>query len=216
MHAYDKSNARDTAIIPTDGSGIGVSSVADMVTKVNAHVDDPKNACSCLTLLEINGHGTDGYQSVGNGDQYVNDDKALVHDSKEAHLKKLSSIKFCGTGSVLLGGCHVGRGKGKILLGKLSKILPGKLIGGAKHYTGGPGLGKKDVAGAGDVISQGALIPGKSDPFWSSPYVRWHIVIGGKEYVINGAQAASTKGKAKLSAGEKIKVKTPDKEIKVK
>jgi hypothetical protein len=216
VHAYDNSNAKDTAVIPKSG-GIGVTSVADLVTKVNAYVNDDKNACSCVSRLEINGHGTDGYQSVGNGNQYVNDDKALVHDSKEEHLKQMSSIKFCSTGLLMLMGCHVGHGNGKKLLSRLSAILPGKLIGGAQHYTGGTGLGGKRVVGAGDLLNKdGTMDWDKAGPFLTSPYVRWHITVEGKEYVINGTEATSSEGKAKLKAGEKIKVKTPEGEVRIK
>jgi hypothetical protein len=216
VHAYDNSNPKDTAVIPKSG-GVGVSSVADLVSKVNAYVSDDKNSCSCVNRLEINGHGTDGYQSVGNGDQYVNDDKALVHDSTEEHLKQMASIKFCSNGLLMLMGCHVGHGNGKKLLSRLSGILPGKLIGGAQHFTGGSGLGGKRVVGAGDILNKdGTMDWDKADPFLTSPYVRWHITIEGKEYVINGTEATSSEGKAKLKAGEKIKVKTPEGEVKIK
>jgi hypothetical protein len=216
VHAYDNSNPKDTAVIPKSG-GVGVSSVADLVSKVNGYVDDPKNSCSCVNRLEINGHGTDGYQSVGNGNQYVNDDKALVHDSKEEHLKQMANIKFCSYGLLMLMGCHVGHGNGKKLLSRLSAILPGKLIGGAQHFTGGTGLGGKRVVGAGDILNKdGTMDWDKADPFLTSPFVRWHITIDGKEYVINGTEATSAEGKAKLKAGEKIKVKTPDGEVKIK
>jgi hypothetical protein len=56
----------------------------------------------------------------------------------------------------------------------------------------------------------------KADPFLTSPFVRWHITIEGKEYVINGTEATSSEGKAKLKAGEKIKVKTPEGEVRIK
>lgn len=216
VHAYDNSNAKDKAVIPKKG-GVGVSSVADLVSKVNAYVDDPKNSCSCVNRLEINGHGTDGYQSVGNADKYANDDKALVHDSTEEHLKQMASIKFCSRGLVMLMGCHVGHGKGKTLLSRLSGMLPGKMIGGAQHYTAGTGMGEKRVVGAGDLLDKkGNMDWDKADPFLTSPYVRWHITIEGKEWVINGTEATSSEGKAKLKAGEKIKVKTPEGEVKIK
>lgn len=215
VHAYDNSAPKDPAIVPSDGSGVGVSSVADMVTKVNAYVDDPKNHCSCVNRLEINGHGTDGYQSVGNGNQYVNDAKALVHDSTDEQLKQVANIKFCDRGLFMLLGCHVGQGNGKKLLQRLSAILPGKLIGGAQHYTAPTAAGGPRVAGKGDVIDKGTLSESKSDPFLSSPYVRWHLTIGGKEYVINGDEADKPEGKAKLKTADKIKVKTPDGKIEV-
>jgi len=216
VHAYDNSNPKDTAVIPKSG-GIGISSVADLVSKVNAYVNDDKNSCSCVSRLELNGHGMDGYQSVGNGNQYVNDDKALVHDSKEEHLKRMASIKFCSTGLLMLMGCHVGHGDGKKLLSRLSGLLPGKLIGGAHHFTGGTGLGGKRVVGAGDILkTDGTLDWDKAEPFLTSPFVRWHITIEGKEYVINGTEATSAEGKTKLKAGEKIKVKTPEGEVKIK
>lgn len=216
VHGYDNSNPKDTAVIPKSG-GIGVSSVADLVSKVNAYIDDPKKSCRCINRLEVNGHGTDGYQSVGNGNLYVNDDKALVHDSKEDHLKQMANIKFCSRGLLMLMGCHVGQGKGKTLLSRLSAILPGKLIGGAQHYTAGTGLGEKRVVGAGDLINKdGTMDWDKADPFLTSPFVRWHITIAGKEYVINGMEATSSESKAKLKTAEKIKVKTPEGEVKIK
>jgi hypothetical protein len=216
VHAYDNSNPKDNAVIPKSG-GIGVASVADLVSNVNAYVDDPKNACSCVNRLEINGHGTDGYQSVGNGSAYVNDDKALVHDSKEEHLKQMGSIKFCSTGLLMLMGCHVGHGSGKKLLSRLSAILPGKLIGGAQHFTGGTGLGGKRVVGAGDILNKdGTMDWDKADPFLTSPYVRWHITFEGKEYVINGTEATSSENKAKLKSAEKVKVKTPEGTVNIK
>jgi hypothetical protein len=215
VHAYDNSNPKDTAVIPK--SGIGVSSVANLVSKVNAYVDNAENSCSCVNRLEINGHGTDGYQSVGNGNRYVNDDKALVHDSKEEHLKQMADIKFCSTGLLMLMGCHVGHGQGKTLLSRLSATLPGKLIGGAQHYTAGTGLGAKRVVGAGDALNKDGTIDwDKADPFLTSPFVRWHITIDGKEYVINGTEATSSESKAKLKTAEKIKVKTPEGEVKIK
>jgi len=207
VHAYDASEPDDTAVIPSDGSGLAVTSVPDLVTKVNAYVDDDKNGCSCVARLEINGHGTDGYQSVGNGSLYVNDEKAIVHDSPDAHLNRLASIKFCNTALFMLMGCHVGQGQGKVLLSKLANLLPGKLIGGAQHYTGGTGLGKKKVTGEGDKPNQPLS---KRDPFLTSRYVRWHIVIAGKEYVIPGNETETSEAKAKLRAADKIKVKTPD------
>ncbi len=207
IHAYDASVPADTAVIPEDGSGIGVTSVADMVTKVNAYVNDEKNACSCISRLEINGHGTDGYQSVGNGSNYVNDEKAIVYNSTEDHLNRLTSIKFCDRALFMLMGCHVGQGNGKVLLSKLANLLPGKLVGGAQHYTGGTGLGNKKVTGEGDLPNQPLS---KRDPFLTSPYVRWHLVIDGKEYIIPGNETTTDEAKSKLKAADKIKVKTPD------
>jgi hypothetical protein len=207
IHTYDASNPKDTAVIPDDKSGIGVTSVPDLIAKVNAHVDDEKNGCSCVSRLEINGHGTDGYQSVGNGDLYVNDDKAIVHDSAEDHLKSLTKIKFCDRALFMLMGCHVGQGKGKDLLSKLATLLPGKLIGGAQHFTAGTGLGKKKVTGEGDKSGEPMS---KRDPFLTSEYVRWHLVIDGKEYVIPGKETTTPDAKSKLKAAQKIKVKTPD------
>ncbi|HSE22354.1 MAG TPA: DUF4157 domain-containing protein [Pyrinomonadaceae bacterium] len=216
VHAYDNSNPKDTAVIPKKG-GVGVGSVPDLVSKVNAYVDDPKNSCSCVNRLEINGHGTDGYQSVGNGDKYVPDDKALIHDSPEEHLKQMATIKFCSRGLLMLMGCHVGHGKGKTLLSRLSAILPGKMIGGAQHYTAGTGMGEKRVVGAGDLLDKkGNIDWDKADPFLTSPFVRWHVTIDGKEYVINGTEATSSEGKAKLRAGENVKLKTPEGEVRIK
>jgi hypothetical protein len=217
VHAHDNSNPKDAAIVPTDGSGIGVSSVADMVTKVNAYVNDDKNNCSCLKRLDINGHGTDGYQSVGNGSSYINNDKALVHNSTDEHLNQLSKIKFCATGMVMLIGCHVGRGDGKTLLHRLSAILPGKLIGGAQHFTGPTAKGGPVVQGEGDKLdASGNLDMSKADPFLTSRFVRWHLTVDGKEYVINGDETTSKENKGKLKAAEKIKVKTPDGIVNIK
>jgi hypothetical protein len=207
IHAYDASNPKDTAVIPEDDSGIGVTSVANMVSKVNAHVSDDKNGCSCVSRLEVNGHGTDGYQSVGNGDKYVNDGKAIVYNSTDEHLNQLTKIKFCSRALFMLLGCHVGQGNGKILLSKLANLLPGKLVGGAQHYTAGTGLGEKKVTGEGDKPGQPM---GKRDPFLKSAYVRWHLVIDGKEYVIPGNETTTPEGKSKLKAAAKIKVKTPE------
>ena len=217
VHAYDNSNPKDPAIVPTDGSGIGVSSVADVVTKVNAYVDDDKSNCSCLNRLDINGHGTDGYQSVGNGSSYINNDKALVHDSADENLQQLSKIKFCSTALFMLIGCHVGRGNGTTLLHRLSAILPGKLIGGAQHFTGPTAKGGPVVQGAGDKLdAAGNIDMSKTDPFLTSRFVRWHLTIDGKEYVINGDETTSTENKGKLKAAEKIKVKTPDGVVNIK
>ncbi|MGD9096449.1 MAG: DUF4157 domain-containing protein [Desulfobacterales bacterium] len=223
VHAYDVSDPKDTAVIPSDSwlvklgvkksSNIAVTSVADMVSKVNSYVNNEENACSCVSRLEINGHGTDGYQSVGNGVHYVNDDKALVHDSSEDHLKQLTGIKFCPKGLFMMLGCHVGRGKGKTLQSRIANMLPGKLVGGGQHYTAGKGLGGKKVTRAGD--KPGARMS-ERDPFLTSKYVRWHIVIDSKEYIINGEETTSTEGKAKLKAASKIKVKTPEGVIRIK
>lgn len=217
VHAYDNSKIEDTAVVPKDGSGIGVSSVADLVAKANAYVDDEKNSCSCINRLDINGHGTDGYQSVGNGSAYIENEKALVHNSTDEHLQQLDKIKFCSRGVFMMIGCHVGRGDGKTLLHRLSAILPGKLIGGAQHYTAPTAKGGPLVVGKGDLLNEkGNIDTSKADPFMTSPFVRWHITIEGKEYVINGNETTSTEGKAKLKAGEKIKVKTPEGEVRVK
>ena len=210
VHVYDNSDPKDTAVIPDDKSGIGVSSVDDMVSKVKAYVADPKNNCSCVHRLEINGHGADGNQSVGAGKG--NDaDKILDADSKASHLNKLSTIKFCSKGLFMLLGCHIGRSeRGKKLLSRLANILPGKLIGGAKHYTGGTGLGNKRVTGEGDKPNTKYS---ERDPFLTSKYVRWHVVIDGKEYIINGDKTNSTEGQSKLKKGDQIKVVKPDGEV---
>ena len=210
VHVYDNSDTKDTAVIPDDKSGIGVSSVDDMVSKVKAYVADPENNCSCVSRLEINGHGADGNQSVGAGKE--NDaDKILDADSKASHLNKLSTIKFCATGLFMLLGCHIGRSsRGKKLLSRLAKILPGKLIGGAKHYTSGTGFGNNRVTGEGDKPNTKYS---ERDPFLRSKYVRWHIVIGDKEYVINGDKTDSTEGQSKLKKGKHIKVVKPNGEV---
>jgi hypothetical protein len=216
VHAYDNSNPKDAAVIPKSG-GIGVSSVADLVSKVNAYVDAPGNSCGCVGWLEINGHGTDGYQSVGNGNRYVNDEKALVHDSKDEHLKQISTVKFCALGLLMLMGCHVGQGKGKTLLSRLSAILPGKAIGGAQHYTAGTGFGGKRVVGAGDILDKnGNVDMAKANRFLTSPFVQWHITLFGREYVINGTEAASEESKTKIKAATRIKMKTPEGEMTIK
>jgi hypothetical protein len=81
--------------------------------------------------------------------------------------------------------------------------LPGIIIGGAQHYSYGSGLGNKKVYGEGDK-SDGAL------PFLTSPYVNWHLTIGGMEYTITGADESSADLQSKLKVAEKVKVKTPD------
>ena len=211
VHAYDNSKPKDRAVVPYFGDDLAVTSVDDLVSKVNAFVDDPENKCKCVNRLEINGHGTDGYQSVGNGDTYVNDDKALVHDSTEEHLKKMAKIKFCDRGLLMLLGCHVGRGNGKVLLQRLSAILPGKMIGGAQHYTGGRGKGDKDVIGEGDELGLGGNMPvfGK-DSFLKSRFVRWHLTLGDKEYIINGDDMDPPQAEAKMKAAKKVKLVRPD------
>jgi hypothetical protein len=216
VHAYDNSNPLDAAIVPKDGSGIGVSSVADMVSKVNAFVDKPENNCSCVKQLDINGHGMGGRQRVGSGLAHPFDPgTVLSHDSSEAHLRQMASIKFCPTGMLRLLGCHVGQGTGKDLLHRLSAILPGKLIGGAKHFTSPVMAGGPVVVGGNDLLTpEGNVTKAISDPYNKSPFVRWHITIGDKEYVINGEEAETPENQAKLKAGEKVKVKTPDGKLK--
>lgn len=217
IQAYDNSNPKDAAIVPTDGSGVGVSSVADLVGKVNGYVDDEKNHCTCIKRLDINGHGADGYQSVGNGSNWINNEKALVHTSTDEHLQQLSKIKFCGYAMFSLIGCHVGRGDGKTLLHRLSTILPGKLIGGAQHYTAPTAGGGAKVQGEGDKLTaDGKIDMSKVDPFLTSRFVRWHLTINGKEYVINGDETTSTENKSKLKAADKVNVKTPDGVVNIK
>lgn len=216
VHAYDNSSPLDAAIVPKDGSGVAVTSVADLVSKANAYAAGPENNCSCISQLDINGHGADGYQSVGNGSTYANNEKALVHDSPEENLQRLTGIRFCATAMIRLIGCHVGQGKGKDLLHRLSALLPGKLIGGAKHFTAPTMAGGPVVVGENDLLTpEGNITKAISDPFNTSPYVRWHITIGGREYVINGDEAETPEGRSKLKAGEKIKVKTPEGKLKV-
>ncbi|WP_461304613.1 eCIS core domain-containing protein, partial [Aureisphaera sp.] len=216
VHAYDNSSGTDKAVIPQKSGSfpyqIGVSSVDNMVTKVNNYIESKDNSCKCVSRLEVRGHGTDGYQSVGNGTKYVNDDKALVHDSKQSHLEKLKKIKFCNSGMLLLTGCHTGRGKGKDLLKKVSNILPGILIGGAQHYTHGTGLGGVKVVGEGDEVTSDFKVKdtSKSKDFMSSPYVNWHLTIDGKEYTISGKDITGATGQSKLKSASKVKVITPE------
>ena len=228
VQAYDSSNAKDKAVIPQKSFfekfssypyEIGVSSVDNMVTKVNNYINSSKNKCECISKLEIRGHGTDGYQSVGNGSSYVNNNKALVYNSKSTHLKKLKKIKFCNRGMLMLTGCRTGRGKGKDLLKKVSNILPGILIGGAQHFTHDTGLGGVKVVGAGDKKTAKGNVAdtSKSSSFIMSPYVNWHLTINGKEYIISGKDIKKAKGQSKLKAANKIKIITPEGElIKVK
>ncbi len=223
VHAYDNSSGTDKAVIPQKSGTfpyqIGVSSVDNMVTKVNEYINSKDNSCKCVSRLEIRGHGTDGYQSVGNGTKYVNDDKALVYNSKQSHLEKLKTIKFCNSGMLLLTGCHTGRGKGKDLLKKVSNILPGILIGGAQHYTHGTGLGGVKVVGEGDEVTSDFKVKdtSKSKDFMTSPYVNWHLTIDGKEYTITGKDITGATGQSKLKSASKVKVITPEGEtIKVK
>ncbi len=227
VHAYDNSSSTDKAVIPQKsvfdfGSypyEIGVSSVDNMVTKINKYINSSDNSCKCVSRLEIRGHGTDGYQSVGNGTKYVNDNKALVHNSKQSHLEKLKKIKFCNSGILLLTGCHTGRGKGKDLLKKVSNILTGILIGGAQHYTHGTGLGGVKVVGGGDEVTSDFKVKdtSKSKSFMTSAYVNWHLTIDGKEYTISGKDITGATGQSKLKSASKVKVITPEGEtIKVK
>jgi hypothetical protein len=223
VHAYDNSNSKDTAVIPQksffDFSSypheIGVSSVDNMITKVNQYIDSTENSCKCVSRLEIRGHGTDGYQSVGNGSTYSNDGKALVHDSTPSHLEKLKTIKFCDSGMLLLTGCHTGQGKGKILLQKVSNILPGILIGSAQHFTHGTGYGGVKVVGDGDETTKEGTVKdtGKSSDFINSPYVNWHLTIDGKEYTITGQDIKGAEGQSKLKSAGKVKVVTPEGDI---
>jgi hypothetical protein len=91
------------------------------------------------------------------------------------------------------------------------------LIGGAQHYTAPTAAGGPRVAGAGDVVGAGlTLSRDKSDPYLQSRFVRWHLTIEGKEFVINGDETTSTEGKAKLKAADRIKVKTPEGLVKIK
>ncbi|RPI76198.1 MAG: hypothetical protein EHM45_13665 [Desulfobacteraceae bacterium] len=219
VHAYDNSDPGDNSIIDAavtnDRRCVGVSSVADMVAKVNAYVDDPQNGCGCVARLEINGHGSEGFQEVGG----TRPEQVLdAYYSPDAHLEQLARIKFCPTALLLLLGCHVGNStKGVHLLKKLGRILPGKLIGGAQHFAGAPGPGNKIVAGAGDRLGPDQKMDVKaSDPFLKSKYVTWVIVFQGKEYVINGENAGSAESQTRIKAAESIKVITPEGVIRIK
>jgi len=117
----------------------------------------------------------------------------------------------------MLLGCHVGRSRGRKLLSRLATLLPGKLVGGAQHYTLPTGPGRARVAGAGDKVTpEGKLKRSETDPFLLSPYVRWYLVIDGREYVINGDEADSTEGRSKLKKANRVRVVTPDGEVIVK
>jgi len=223
VHAYDNSNPKDKAVIPEtswfdsvfgeeDKSVFGVSSVDDLVTKTNNYIDGKVNNCKCVSRLEVNGHGTDGYQSVGNGNLYANDNKALVHDSKQENIDKLKQIKFCSKGMLLLMGCHVGQGLGTTLLKRVSNALPGVIIGGAQHYTFGTGKGVKKIVGEGDALDSKGNVkdPSKGQSFFSSPYVTWYLTVNGKEYQIEGKDRTSADAQAKIKIADKIIIKTPE------
>ena len=154
VHAYDNSDPKDKAVV-FERSGwdkfwgnyypstVGVTSVDDMVAETNAYINSKNNDCKCVSRLEINGHGNNGYQSVGNGQNLINNEKALMHTSAQPQLEKLKAIKFCDKALFMLLGCHVGKGTGRTLMKRISNILPGVLIGGAEHYTVGRGMGGK-------------------------------------------------------------------------
>jgi hypothetical protein len=223
VHAFDNSNPKDDAVIPKtswfdsvfgdeDKSVFGVSSVDDMVAKTNNYINSKDNNCMCVSRLEINGHGTDGYQSVGNGNLYVNDNKALVHDSKQENIDKLKQVKFCSKGMLLLMGCHVGKGLGTTLLKRVSNVLPGVVVGGAQHYTFGKGKGGKKIVGEGDALDSKGNVkdPAKGQSFLTSPYVTWHLTVNGKEYLIEGKDRTSADAQAKIKIADKINIKTPE------
>jgi len=217
VHAFDNSNPKDKAVVvDKPGAGtIGVSSVDDMVTKTNNYINDKGNNCGCVSSLEINGHGTDGYQSVGNGDKYVVDDKALVYSSPQAQIDKLKSIKFCDKGMLLLLGCHVGQGNGKALEKKISNALPGILIGGGEHFTFGSGMGGKQVVrNEADVSKDGHSVDtDKGTPFLQSPNVRWYFTTkDGVEYT-RGSDNTPADLDMKVKTSDKVKVVTPNGEI---
>ncbi|MHA4806464.1 eCIS core domain-containing protein [Flavitalea flava] len=219
VHAFDNSNPKDDAVIVKETPNtIGVSSVDDLVTKTNAYINNKDNDCKCVSKLEINGHGTDGYQSVGNGNIYSNDEKALVHDSTKPQLEKLKGIKFCDSGMLLLMGCHVGQGKGKILEKRVSNILPGILIGGAEHYTFGAGMGKKKIVdNEADVDNKKHQVHGSGTPFINSPHVRWYFTSKTGEEYTKGSDDTPADVEMKLKTADKVKVVTPDgKSIKIK
>lgn len=218
VHAFDNSNPKDDAVVVKEsGSTFGVTSVDDMVSKTNAYINKADNDCKCVSKLEINGHGTDGYQSVGNGNLYVNDDKALVHDSTKPQLEKLKSIKFCDSGLLLLMGCHVGQGKGKTLEKRISNILPGILIGGAEHYTFGSGMGNKKVVESEANVDNKYKVHEKGTPFILSPHVRWYFTSKTGEEYTKGSDDTPADVEMKVKAASKVKVVTPDgKSIKIK
>ncbi len=221
VHAFDNSNTKDKAVVvDKPGAGtIGVSSVDDMVTKTNNYINDKGNDCSCVSSLEINGHGTDGYQSVGNGDKYVIDDKSLVYSSPQAQIDKLKGIKFCDKGMLLLLGCHVGEGNGKALEKRISNALPGVLVGGGEHFTFGSGMGGKQVVGnEADVTNGGHSVDtDKGTPFLQSPHVRWYFTTkDGVEYT-RGSDNTPADLSMKIKTSDKVKVVTQNGEtIKVK
>lgn len=230
VHAYDGSDPKDKAVVFERGVWddflgnnypyvFGVSNVDDLVTKTNAYINDNSNECDCVGKLEINGHGTAGYQSVGNGIKYVNDDKALVHDSAEAHLKKLKEIKFCNSSVIILGGCHAGANEeGKKLMKRISNMLPGALVGGAEHFTIGTGPGKKKVVNDdSEVGKDNTISPSKATEFMKSKNVRWYFTDAeGKEYT-SGTDHDPADLTMKIKSADKVKIVTPEGEtIKIK
>jgi len=218
VHVYDASYPKDPGVIPNDGSGLGVNNVDDMVNKINYYIADPKSDCRCVSYLEINGHGGEGSQSVGDGGKYIigkrSEEKHLSYYSKPGNLNKMAWINFCPYAQLLLLGCHVGDGEhGRQLLSKLSRILPGKKIYAAKHFTRGTGLGNKKVARDLDLTD---LPESEVDPFLVSRYVRWHIFVGGQEYIFNGDETNSNQFKEVRKSANKIVLKTPNGVIRVK
>lgn len=217
VYAYDNSDPKDKAVV-YQGKPVphvyGVSSVDNLVTKTNDYINDKGNSCNCVAKLEINGHGTDGYQSVGNGVTYSNDDKALVYNSAQEHIEKLKGIKFCDTSMLVLGGCHVGQSaKGKELMKRVSNTLPGVLVGGAEHFTIG-GYGKKRVVDDDkDVDKKNNVDPDKTTDLMKSKHVRWYFTgKDGQEYT-TGTDADPADVEMKLKTADKVKVVTPDGEV---
>lgn len=220
VHAFDNSKPEDNAVVVKDEKPwmFGVGSVDEMVTKTNDYINDKSNYCQCVGQLEINGHGTDGYQSVGNGDLNIDNEKGLRYDSDQAKLDKLKNIKFCDRGTFLLQGCHVGRGNGKTLMKRISNVLPGILIGGAENYTFGTGLGnKKVVTDDKNVNAKYKVVGDKGESFFQSKNMRWYFTTKeGTEYT-SGHDSDPGDLEMKVKKADKVKVITPEGEtIKIK
>lgn len=126
--AYDNSDPDDN--IAKKGAkaadGVAVTSVADMVTKLQTLLKN-REACDCLDVLVISGHGTRGWQGVGSGDSssYMKG-KDLKHDKLQDVKDELENLAklLCRDAKVVLGGCDVAKSdKGTSLLANLSKAL---------------------------------------------------------------------------------------------
>jgi hypothetical protein len=121
-----------------------VNSVGDMVDKVLRRLRG-----RMIQNLYIIGHGTAGYQSIGNGHQKLSplteellktngkslallDGKLMLDDKAEEQLKRLKG-QFAPEGKLVLGGCRVAdEDKGKGLLIRISTLLDNLPVEGSE------------------------------------------------------------------------------------